>query len=111
MDDKRIISFDWVVKRMLRNKANFAVLEGLLYIFLRVPTMIVSLGVVMLYEALSGILFNGGGVQLYVHERFLVLSMEPWCYLVLLAVLAVSGILIQGWNFLNEFFRELLGYV
>ena len=27
------------------------------------------------------------------------------------AVLAVSGILIQGWNFLNEFMRELLGYV
>ena len=27
------------------------------------------------------------------------------------AVLAVSGILIQGWNFLNELFRELLGYV
>ncbi len=27
------------------------------------------------------------------------------------AVLAVVGILIQGWNFLNEFFRELLGYV
>ncbi len=27
------------------------------------------------------------------------------------AVLAVSGILIQGWNFLNEFLRELLGYV
>lgn len=27
------------------------------------------------------------------------------------AVLAIAGILIQGWNFLNEFFRELLGYV
>lgn len=27
------------------------------------------------------------------------------------AVLAIVGILIQGWNFLNEFFRELLGYV
>ncbi len=27
------------------------------------------------------------------------------------AVLAVAGILIQGWNFLNELFRELLGYV
>ena len=26
-------------------------------------------------------------------------------------VLAIVGILIQGWNFLNEFFRELLGYV
>ena len=31
--------------------------------------------------------------------------------MVVVAVLAVSGILIQGWNFLNEFFRELLGYV
>lgn len=27
------------------------------------------------------------------------------------AVLAIVGILIQGWNFLNEFCRELLGYV
>ncbi len=27
------------------------------------------------------------------------------------AVLAIVGILIQGWNFLNEFIRELLGYV
>lgn len=27
------------------------------------------------------------------------------------ALIAIVGILIQGWNFLNEFFRELLGYV
>ena len=31
--------------------------------------------------------------------------------MIVVAVLAVSGILIQGWNFINEFFRELLGYV
>ncbi len=29
MTDKRIISFDWAVKRMLRDKANFGILEGL----------------------------------------------------------------------------------
>lgn len=29
-DDKRIVRFDWAVKRMLRDKANFAVLEGLI---------------------------------------------------------------------------------
>ncbi len=29
MDDKRIIRFDWAVKRMLRDKANFGILEGL----------------------------------------------------------------------------------
>ncbi len=31
--------------------------------------------------------------------------------MVVVAVLAIVGILIQGWNFLNEFIRELLGYV
>lgn len=31
--------------------------------------------------------------------------------MMIVAVLAIVGILIQGWNFLNEFFRELLGYV
>ena len=29
MDDRRIISFDWAVKRMLRDKANYGILEGL----------------------------------------------------------------------------------
>ena len=29
MDNKRIIRFDWAVKRMLRDKANFDILEGL----------------------------------------------------------------------------------
>lgn len=32
MDDKRIIRFDWAVKRMLRNKANFGILEGLIQV-------------------------------------------------------------------------------
>ena len=27
---KRLISFDWAIKRLLRNKANFVVLEGFL---------------------------------------------------------------------------------
>ena len=29
-DDKRLVRFDWAVKRMLRDKANFGVLEGLM---------------------------------------------------------------------------------
>ena len=29
MDDNRLIRFDWAAKRMLRDKANFDVLEGL----------------------------------------------------------------------------------
>lgn len=33
-DDKRIVRFDWAVKRMLRDKANFAVLEGLMKVLI-----------------------------------------------------------------------------
>ena len=30
MKEKNLIRFDWAIKRLLRNKANFAVLEGFL---------------------------------------------------------------------------------
>ena len=33
-NDNRIISFDWAVKRMLRDKANFSVLEGLMTVLI-----------------------------------------------------------------------------
>lgn len=39
-DDKRIISFDWAVKRILRNKANFGVLEGLMTVLIGEPMTI-----------------------------------------------------------------------
>lgn len=76
-----------------------AVIEGALYIFLRVPTMIVSLGVVMLYEALSGILFDGSGVQLYVYENLAVVGQAPWSYIILAVVLAVVWFLLYRTTF------------
>ena len=33
----RYIRFDWAIKRLLRQKANFGVLEGFLTVFLGVP--------------------------------------------------------------------------
>lgn len=42
-DDKRIISFDWAVKRMLRDKANFSVLEGLITVLTGEPTKIIEI--------------------------------------------------------------------
>ena len=30
MEDRNLISFDWAIKRLLRNKADFVVLEGFL---------------------------------------------------------------------------------
>ena len=41
--DNRYVRFDWAVKRMLRDKANFGVLEGLITVLLNEPVHIVEL--------------------------------------------------------------------
>ena len=43
MDEKRLIRFDWAAKRMLRDKANFGVLEGLVTVLLGEPIHIVEI--------------------------------------------------------------------
>ena len=43
MDDNRLIRFDWAAKRMLRDKANFGVLEGLVTVLLNEPIHIMEL--------------------------------------------------------------------
>ena len=66
-----------------------AMFEAVLYVFLRVPNMIVSLGVVMLYEAISQVAFNGEGVRLNRYDGIISITQAPWCYLVLVLVLVV----------------------
>lgn len=39
----RYIRFDWVIKRLLRQKANFGVLEGFLTVFLNEPIKIIDI--------------------------------------------------------------------
>lgn len=43
MNQEKYIRFDWAMKRMLRDKANFAVLEGLLTVLLNDKTKIVEI--------------------------------------------------------------------
>ena len=64
-----------------------SLVEGIIYILFRVPTMIVSLGIVMLYEALSGLVYHGSGVRLFMYPELSILATQPYCYLVLAVVL------------------------
>ncbi|MBF0410207.1 MAG: Rpn family recombination-promoting nuclease/putative transposase [Candidatus Riflebacteria bacterium] len=43
MSERRLISFDWAIKRLLRSKANFEILEGFLSELLREDVTIISL--------------------------------------------------------------------
>lgn len=63
-----------------------SLIEGLLYVWFKIPTMIISLVIVMIYEAISGIVFNGQGAQLYMHTNLTFLARSPWIYIVLLIV-------------------------
>ncbi|MDR2752532.1 MAG: hypothetical protein LBC41_17900 [Clostridiales bacterium] len=81
-----------------------ALFEGLAYIALKAPNMIVSLGIVMVYEAASTLFFKGAGVNLFGNEKsytdhLLLLSKSPYCFILLAIVLAVSYVLLYKTKF------------
>ena len=69
--------------------------EGIIYLVFKVPTMIISLGIVMLYEALSGLVFDGSGVRLFMYPKLSILATQPYCYIVLLVVLVLFWALMK----------------
>ncbi|MGB8453009.1 MAG: hypothetical protein WCD89_11860 [Anaerocolumna sp.] len=73
--------------------------EGILYIAFRVPTMIISLGIVMLYEALGGLVFLGGGVRLFMYPQLSILATQPYCYLVLAVIMVFFWALMKFTKF------------
>ena len=76
-----------------------ALAEAAIYLFLRVPNMICSLGVVMLYEALSQVVFNGDGIKLNRYDGILAITQAPWCYIVLVLVLVIVYFLLECTKF------------
>lgn len=76
-----------------------SVAEGIIYIFFRIPNMIVSLGVVMLYEALTGILFNGEGVQMFRYNKLTTLATAPSAYILLIVIIVLFHILLKYTRF------------
>lgn len=76
-----------------------AMIEAVAYIFLRVPNMIVSLGIVMIYESFTSILFNGLGVQLNRYDSIIVVTQAPWCYIILAVLLVLMYILLERTKF------------
>ncbi|RRJ64920.1 hypothetical protein EHV15_19855 [Paenibacillus oralis] len=76
-----------------------SLIEGLLYLWIRVPTIIVSLGVVMMYEALSGVVYGGSGTQLYMHAGLTVFTRSPWIYIVLALIMVLFYYLLSHTKF------------
>jgi ribose transport system permease protein len=81
-----------------------ALLEGVVYLLLKVPNMIVSLGIVMIYEAISGLVYNGGGANLFANsteytDHLLIFSKAPYCYILLFVILLMVYFLLYKTKF------------
>ncbi|QMV44016.1 ABC transporter permease [Cohnella cholangitidis] len=66
-----------------------SMVEGVLYLLLRVPTIIVSLGIVMVYEAMSGVIFDGSGTQLFMYPHLTIFAKSPWLYILLAVTMLI----------------------
>lgn len=66
-----------------------SLITGILYIVLRIPPLIVTLAMLLIYEAISAFLFGGKGIMIYGNEKMTVFA--RWPHLYLLALISMVG--------------------
>jgi len=75
-----------------------SMITALTYIFLRIPMIVVSLGLVVVYEALTGIVFGGYGVvALGANTRLL--GWQPWAFIVAIIAMIIFHFLTEHTRF------------
>jgi ribose transport system permease protein len=58
----------------------FTTLSGVLYNLLRVPSMVLSIGLMMIYEVIPRLIFEGGAAE--IPMAWGTLSQSPWCFII-----------------------------
>jgi ribose transport system permease protein len=58
-----------------------ATFTGLLYNFMKVPSMVLTIGLVLVYETIPFFVFGGGGVL--ISGKMTILALAPYCFIVL----------------------------
>lgn len=64
------------------------VITSMVFYILRIPTIIVTIGMMLIYESLSGVFFNGFGVTLPM--KYLIIAKFPYNFITLILVFAVT---------------------
>lgn len=63
--------------------------SGIVYLVLRIPPMIATLGLVMVYESLSGVLFNGRGATIIANKDMTIFVKSPYIYILTVIFMAL----------------------
>lgn len=74
-------------------------ISGFVYIILRLPPMIVSLGVAMVYEAIGFIITKGKGASLIGRDEMLIWSKQPYIYILCIVILIILFVLLNKTQF------------
>lgn len=67
----------------------FNMIMGLLYVTLRLPIIMVSLGVTIIFEAATGLVFGAKGSNAYSIQSFTIFSREPMMYILLIVAMLI----------------------
>ena len=67
------------------------VIVGAAYYFLQIPTLIVSIGLMLIMESLTRILYNGAGV--HIGNEYMVLGKLPWNLILFVVIFIFASIL------------------
>jgi len=73
--------------------------SGLVYAILRLPPMVVTLGLAMIYEAIGFKITNGAGIKLIGRDSLLIWSRQPYIYILCIAIVAVLYIFLNKTQF------------
>ena len=75
------------------------VIVGAAYYFLQIPTLIVSIGLMLIMESLTRILYNGAGIR--ISNDYMVLGKMPWNLILFVIVFIFASIL---------YYKRRIGY-
>ena len=75
------------------------VIVGAAYYFLQIPTLIVSIGLMLIMESFTRILYNGAGV--HIGNDYMILGKMPWNLILFLVVFVLASIL---------YYKRKIGY-
>lgn len=81
-------------------------ISGLAYAILRVPPMVVSLGVAMIYEAVGFMISDGRGVRLIGRSDLLIWATQPYIY-ILCAIILIALIITLNYTSFGYHTRAL----
>lgn len=79
--------------------AGLGAISGLAYVLLRLPPIVVSIGVAMVYEGVAFLLNNGSGVRVLGDPGLLIFASQPYITLLAAAILAILVVLLNFTKF------------